>query len=92
MPLGGITLNAKWEARTDTPYRIEYYFETDDDGGFELSESETESLVGTTDDYRYIYPKTFLGYVYFGDHPDNYTEGLIYGDGSTVFKLYYKKA
>ena len=58
--LSGITLNAKWEARTDTPYRIEYYLRPTT-AASSFRKAKPNRLWQQTDDYRYIYPKTFLG-------------------------------
>jgi len=88
MPLDGLTLYAKWIVRTDTEYKIEYYFE-DSQGVFVRDNNETEILQGTTDAYRAISPKTFTGYDFDNSNIFNYTEGYILGDGSTVFKFYY---
>lgn len=91
MPLGGLKLYARWNVRMDITYRIEHYFE-DEQGEFVRNDDETELMEGTTDEYRTISNRTYSGYEFDYDNENNRTEGFIAGDGSTVFKFYYKRA
>ena len=80
------TINAKWIAKTDTVYKVEYYFESLN-GGYEIDDSLTEQKTGTTDDAASATPKTFE-YFTFNDSMSN-TSCNIDGDGNGAIKLYY---
>ena len=84
-----ITVNATWKANEDTPYKVEYYLENVDKNGYDLIDSETQNLTGTTDTTVRASRKTFEHFE-LEETKSNLT-GRIKGDGSTVLKLYYER-
>ena len=84
-----ITVNASWKANEDTPYKVEYYLENVDKNGYDLIDSETQNLTGTTDTTVRASRKTFEHFE-LEETKSNLT-GRIKGDGSTVLKLYYER-
>lgn len=79
---------ALWDARTDTPYKVEHYAENAD-GTFTLY--ETEEKTGTTgrevrERYKELKSQHLQAYL---SHPQTLTLARINGDGSTVLRLYY---
>lgn len=82
-----VSIRAKWIARTDTPYRVEFYFENIEDNEFSLDSSYTEYYTGTTDEYIHYDMPTFENFESF--NCSDWRE--IKGDGSTVIKLYYSR-
>ena len=86
---GPHTLYAHWEARNDTPYKVEHYQEQLD-GTYELK--ETENLTGTTDTTATAVPKDdYTGFTYDETVKGTVKTGTIAGDGSLVLKLYYTR-
>ena len=83
-----LTLHAKWEANTNTLYKVEHYKETEN-GRYELD--ATEELRGTTDSLVTASPKEFVGYHENTTYPERIEKGNVKADGSLVLKLYYDK-
>ena len=83
------TITAKWEARTDTPYRVEYYLENVDKNGYDIVASETEYLTGATDTTAYADQKTFEHFTLNSYSSD--LSGNINSDGSLVLSVYYTR-
>ena len=83
---GDITVYAKWEARTDTPYKVEHY-KKNANGGY--TKADTDNKTGTTDTKATAVPRTYEGFKENTTHADRVPEGIIKGDGSLVLKLYY---
>lgn len=81
-----LTLYAQWAKNTNTAYKVEHYQEQLD-GTFELS--ETDNLAGTTGEEVTATPKSYTGFTFDADNPNNIPKGTIAGDGSLVLKLYY---
>ena len=82
-----ITINAVWEANTDTEYIVEYYYENIQDEGYTCE--ETDYLTGTTD-------TTASLDVGDKEHFTLNTEmstlsGNIEGNGSLVLQVYYDR-
>ena len=85
----GVKFTAKWEARTDTPYKVEHYLEKLD-GSYTLD--TTEDLKGTTDTTATATPKTdYANFTYDSTVPGTVASGNIAGDGSLVLKLFYTR-
>ena len=81
--IGDKTLFAKWEANTDTPYKVEHYKEALD-GSFVLE--ETENLTGTTDAEVVPEVKSYAGFT--APEAQNVT---IQADGSTCVRYEYRR-
>ena len=85
---GDKTVYAKWEAKKDTPYKVEHYKETDD-GKYELV--VTDELTGETDSTVTAEPKQYTGFEENKTHEDRVATGVVTSDGDLVLKLYYDK-
>ncbi len=79
------TINAKWIANTNTPYKVEYYLQNIDDDNYTLE--DTENLTGTTDTIANAEIKTFPHFT----AEQKSVSGRIHSDGSTVLKVYYTR-
>lgn len=87
MPLNGKTLYAKWKAKTNIAYKIEYYQQNIGDNNFGLVGSEEKT--GTTGNIITLedYTNKFNGFTYT---PQNsVVSGKITGDGLLTLKVYY---
>ena len=88
---GGAIFTAQWAARTDTPYKIEYYTENLD-GTWALT--ETYNGEGTTDetiDAAKIVSKSFDDFTLDLTVPETVQTGVVTADGSLVLKLFYTR-
>ena len=86
-----ITLYAVWEARTDTPYTVHYYFERlNAPGEYVENPAGGVKLYGETDKWA-IAPGDFVGFERNDSHPESVTNERIKGDGSTVLKLFFNR-
>ncbi len=81
-----ITVSAVWTARTDTPYKAEYYFKEDENT---LSLEKEENFVGTTDTLAEIEISDYDGYTFMPLESER--TGNIDGDGGRVLKMVYWK-
>lgn len=81
-----LTLYAKWEARTDTPYKVRVFKEKVD-GTYELA--ETVEMTGTTDEYGQ-FDRSYEGFKY-SLYLSATNEKRIAGDGSTVMDVYFDR-
>ena len=89
---GTITLYANYEPNTDTPYKVEHYFETLTDDEYAINNDLTDSLTGTTDTISPVATsKTVTGFTYDDNNSNNVKSGNINGDESLVLKLYYRR-
>jgi len=101
----GITLYANWTPNSDTKYKVEHYFEElngkyvlyadmkPEDRGWTLTDDTTvENKVGTTDALTQAQTKNFTGFVTPSAAELEAAQQSIAPDGSTVVKLYYKRA
>ena len=79
------TVNAKWTANKDTPYKVEYYLQNLNDNNYTLE--DTENLTGTTDTTANAVIKTFEHFT----AEQSSVSGNIADDGSTVLKVYYTR-
>ncbi len=81
-----ITVVAKWEARTDTPYRVEYYFENLQ-GEYELDAIKSYNKTGETGSTVYAVidkiPHYYCTEISVG--------GVITGDGQLVLQVKYNR-
>ncbi|MEE3313478.1 MAG: InlB B-repeat-containing protein [Treponema sp.] len=74
---------AGWTARSDTPYKVQYYLETLD-GGWSLYNEET--LYGTTDGTTAAYAYSYPGFT-----AQPFSQETIQGNGSTVVEINYTR-
>lgn len=86
---GIVNLYAKWIAKTDTTYKVEYYQENVDNDEYSLYETEYET--GTTDTDASATIKTYENFTYDSNNTKNKITGNIERDGSLTLKVYYKR-
>ena len=79
------TIRALWTAKTDTPYKVEYYLENIEDTNY--TKVETVNKIGITDTIANAVIKNYEHFTAESYNVRNY----IKGDGSTVLKVYYKR-
>ena len=83
---------AKWKAKTDTPYTVEYYYQKA--GEYSWKEDYKTVRRGTTDTEAEVTyadkSPTKAGYV-FDSTARNVLSGTIQGDGKLVLKVYFKQ-
>ena len=92
---GDITLTASWTPRTDTPYRVVYWFENAEDTGY--SYATHYDTTGTTDTVATFatpsvgshYGMDFTNFTYNADASE--TNKTIAGDGTTLVNVYYQR-
>ena len=79
-------------AAANASYKVEYYLQNDA-GEYEIDDSLTKNLSGTTGTSVSLdeHIKTINGYYFDEDNALNVEEATIAGDGSTVLKAYYNK-
>lgn len=82
-------ITAKWTARTDTGYKIEYYFENVNDNGFSINTALTEGLTGKTDSDITVTPKTFENFTFYAEN--SVLSGTISAENVLVLKVYYNR-
>ena len=85
VPTTDLTYVAKWKANTNTPYKVEYYWQNIDDDNYSLH--ETKYLAGTTDTETQAKPENYDGFTLI----NNYSQSNIDGKGTTVIEIYYKR-
>ena len=84
---GDINIIAKFEANTNTKYKVEYYLENVEKNGYELK--ETAELCGTTNTTAYAEIKVLEHFTY--NEANSVISGNIDGDGKRVLKVYYTR-
>ena len=90
---GENVLYAIWEAKTDTKYTVEFYYE-DANGNYTLNHKDetrtatTDTRVEVTDDDKAA--KENGKYVFDEHNANNVLSGNVAGNGSLVLKLYFK--
>ena len=88
MPANNVTLVAQWAPNTDTAYSIITYLQQN--GTYPADGTAEAKQDGTTDIEKTIVPAEISGYT-FDTAAANVLTAVIKGNGTTVFKLYYKK-
>lgn len=81
-----ITVVAKWQARTDTPYRVEYYFENLQ-GNYVIDATKTQNKTGETDSTVYAVIDDFSHYYC----TEITVSGVVTGDGQLVLQVKYNR-
>ena len=89
MPDADVVLVGSFTARTNTPYRIEYYWQNVDGVGYTLHEGQ--NLTGTTDATVTIPEKHYTGFTFNGSAAGTKLEGTVAADGSLVLKRFYDR-
>ena len=80
---------ARWQAKSDTAYKIEHYKQNADGEGYSLV--ETENYQGVTDSGVESKAKSYDGFELNVNADGTLTRGTIKGDGSLTMKLYYDR-
>ena len=83
---GDLELTAKWNANTDTTYKVEHYQQNINDAGYTLVNSDTENKYGTTGENTSATVKSYVGFT-----EKTIEQMKISADGSTVVKIYYDR-
>lgn len=96
-----IDVYAKWEPRTDTPYKVEYYFQSVDLSNYEIDNGLTKNLSGTTlseANYEIVDVVGFYKFKVSAQTNENdeyevigFNKITISADGSLVIKIYYNR-
>ena len=86
-------LYAIWTPNADTAYKVEFYYQTDDQSGYTLD--HTDNRTGTTDTTASVTAadkaaKENGKYVFDENNANNVLSSSIAADGSLVLKLYFK--
>lgn len=89
MPASDVVLVGSFTARTNTPYRIEYYWQNVEGDGYTLH--EWQNLTGTTDSTVTIPEKNYTGFTFNGSASGTKLEGTVTADGKLVLKRYYDR-
>ena len=90
MPVGGLTLYAKWEAGQNTAYKVEHYLQNAD-GSYPDAASQTENLTGATGAAVEAVVQTIPGYHEDTENKSAVKSGTIAADGTTVLRVYYAR-
>lgn len=90
MPVGGLTLYAKWEAGQNTAYKVEHYLQNAD-GSYPDAASQTENLTGATGAAVEAVVQTIPGYHEDTENESAVKSGTIAADGSLVLRVYYAR-
>ena len=90
MPVGGLTLYAKWEAGQNTAYKVEHYLQNAD-GSYPDAASQTENRTGATGAAVEAVVQTIPGYHEDTENKSAVKSGTIAADGTTVLRVYYAR-
>ena len=83
---GPITLTAKWNPATDTPYTVKHLLEKVDGTGYDEVVEDTEHFIGTTDEYTTAVAKSYVGFTAL-----EIEQLQIAPDGSAVVEVKYNR-
>lgn len=93
MPAADVKFTASWTTRTDTPYRVEHYYQDFTADSYAYVDMEAKSGASGAAVQAADQAKELEGLTY--DHATvngvEVTEAPIQGDGTLVLKLYYKR-
>ena len=90
MPVGGLTLYAKWEAGQNPAYKVEHYLQNAD-GSYPDAASQTENLTGATGAAVEAVVQTIPRYHEDTENKSAVKSGTIAADGTTVLRVYYAR-
>ena len=82
-------ITASWTANTNTPYKVEYYFENVNKNGYVLDSTKTETRYGTTDTEITVENTTFDHFTYIAS--ESTMTGTINSEGTLILKVYYTR-
>ena len=94
MPSEDVTIRGTFKANTDTAYKVEYYYQNEKTGKYEL-EGTAKERYGTTDqtvevtDLDKTPVKDLEHYVFDSNVTGTKLSGTVAGDGSLVLKVYF---
>lgn len=88
MPIGGLTVYAKWEAKSNIAYTIERYYETVDGSDYTKT---TASFTGTAFESITVAETATDGFTFDSNNENNVLTGTVAADGSLVLKAYYTR-
>ena len=94
MPSEDVTIRGTFKANTDTVYKVEYYYQNEKTGKYEL-EGTAKERYGTTDqtvevtDLDKTPVKDLEHYVFDSNVTGTKLSGTVAGDGSLVLKVYF---
>ncbi len=92
MPAKDVTLVGYFESSTTTPYKIEHYLETLNDGVYETTPEISETFYGTTNNDVTATPlNRFTGFTYNETASAATISDRIKADGTLVLKVYYDR-
>lgn len=92
MPAKNVTLAGYFESVTTTPYKVEHYMETLEDGVYETTPEVTQYYYGTTGNTVEATPLDGItGFAYNETISTPTASGQIAGDGGLTLKLYYDR-
>ena len=86
---GNKTLYARWNANTNTAYKVEHYQQDVSGEGYSLK--DTDNLTGTTAATATASAKSYDGFTENTTHGSRLATEAIAADGSLVLKLYYDR-
>jgi uncharacterized repeat protein (TIGR02543 family) len=86
MPDQDTVAYAKWIPREDTPYKVEHYQQNLNNHLYTLLDTDTQSLIGTTDSVVRPVPNTYAGF-----RSPEAKNVIVLPDGSAVVKYYYSR-
>ena len=84
MPNNNVTVEGKYEANTDTAYKVQHHQQNANDDGYTLV--DTENLTGTTDEQTNAVAKNYEGFTV-----KDFAQIKILPDGSSVVDIYYDR-
>ncbi len=87
---GPHTLTAQWNAKGDTPYKVQHWQQNVGDDGYTLVENDTQNEKGLTDSEVSLTPKTYTGF-HVNTDKSNSLKGTVGADGKTVMDIYYDR-
>lgn len=90
MLMRDIVLWAKWTPRDDTPYRTEHWLQSVEDPDVYVLEEAVDDI-GRTEKVVHAKVKDYEGFHQNEDHRDSNLTEEVFGDGSTVLKVYYDR-
>ena len=84
-----LTIEAKFQAKDNIQYKINYYQENIDDDDYSLVTEDSITTTGNTDEVITAVDKQYQGFIL--DENKSNMEETIQADGSTVLNVYYNR-
>lgn len=86
---GDAVYAATWEARGDTPYKVEHYLQKADGSGYELA--DTDYMEGFSNQTVTATPRTYAHFAVNDGAAEAIPSGTVADDGTLVLKLCYDR-